>query len=365
MLLPIGPRSPGRALSRRRLLAAGALGALSVATLPGCGPVRFGGPAPYTPPPPGIDDLYRTDLLELLHRALAGADALLDAAPDPELAAALQVLVDALPVQRSALLTGAQAEREQEASSQAPAGDPVPVPEPPADAPTDTAGLVSVLVELRELAADAALQVSGSLARPITAIAARTAWSVRRLHLASGEGEVPALRTAGQLVPAREVPASDQPTIGAEVDYHDTLESTQQEQWYAGYLHEVLAAHAEGEERERDLALAERHRARAEQLGVSAEEDGAAVIPRQAVYALPGGTFDDQLAAQLPTLLAEGLLVDHISLAGAAPFERRTLPIIAAMQEAEVLVDLVTRMQPLPSLEIEDPPPAEGSDGGG
>ncbi|MGO1505807.1 MAG: DUF4439 domain-containing protein, partial [Brachybacterium sp.] len=82
---------------------------------------------------------------------------------------------------------------------------------------------------------------------------------------------------------------------------------------------------------------------------------GALVVPRQAVYAIPGGTLDAQLAGQLPTLLAQGLLIDHIALTGAAPFERRALPIAAALAEAERLAALVDRMDPLPSLQVEDP----------
>ena len=54
----------------------GALGVLALAGLPGCGRIAVGGPEAYTPPPPGIDDLYRADLLDVLDRAIAGAEAL-------------------------------------------------------------------------------------------------------------------------------------------------------------------------------------------------------------------------------------------------------------------------------------------------
>lgn len=160
-------------------------------------------------------------------------------------------------------------------------------------------------------------------------------------------------------MPTREVPATDPPSIGAESDYHSTIERAQLEEWYAGYLHEVLAARSEDESRQQHLDLSERHRRRAAELGVIAEQDGAPVVARQAVYAIPGGTLDAQTAAQLPTLLARGLLIDHVALVGAAPFERRPLPIAAALQEAERLAPLVDRMEPLPSLEVEQPPPVE------
>lgn len=337
----------------------------------------MGGPEPYTPPPPGIDDLYRADLLDVLDRAIAGAEALadpgsdsdpVDEAPDPPgassdgptgpaLTGVLAMLVDALPAQRAALLTGAEAERAATAGSD-PGATPSP---PPPDAPTDTAGLVAVLVELRLLAADAARQVSGSLARPVVAIAAHSAWSARRLHVAAAAGDVPPLRPSEEIVPSRAVPTTDPPTVGAEVDYDSTIERAQQEEWYAGYLYEVLAARTTDDgEREADLAHSDRHRARAESLAAIAEEDGAPVVPRQAVYALPGGTLDDRMAAELPRMLAEGLLVDHAALVGAAPFDRRPLSILATMQEGELLAARTDEMPPLPGLEVEDPAPSDG-----
>src|SRR5690625_488211 len=69
------PRAAALRPSRRRLLMAAPgllLGAGGAAALSGCGTVRLGGPEKYTPPPPGIDDLYRTDLIALLDRAIAG-----------------------------------------------------------------------------------------------------------------------------------------------------------------------------------------------------------------------------------------------------------------------------------------------------
>ncbi|MGP5098944.1 DUF4439 domain-containing protein [Brachybacterium alimentarium] len=361
MLLPIGSRSAAPSFTRRRLLSTGTAGVLALIALPGCGAIRFGGPATYTPPPPGIDDLYRVDLLELLDRALAGAQILRDAAdaaqtPDPSLSVVLEDLIISLPIQRTALLTGAQAEREQDDSSD-PTGSAAASSD---DAPQDGAGMIAVLVELRELAVDAARQVSGSLARPIAALAAHTAWSAKGLQRATDAGEVPALRVPEDLVASREVPDTDPPSVGAEVDYHSTLQDAQQQEWYAGYVHEVLAARTTDDERTQHLALSDRHRERAEQLGTIAEEDGGPVVLRQAVYALPGGELDDELAAQLPTLVAQGLLVDHIALVGAAPFGRRPLPLIAALEAAETLVGRVETMDPLPSLAAEDLPTSDG-----
>ena len=353
-LLPAAPVTTRRGVLRI------AVGAMITLPLAGCGRVSLGGPEEYTPPPPGIDDLYRIDLLTLLHRVTAGTDhvvqALDPAAGEPALPAALTALSTALPIQRTALLTGAQLERELEAEE-----DPAPgrtTPPPPADAPTDIAGLLGALEELRDLAAAAARQVSGSLARPVIAIGAHTAWIGVRLRTAAGTtGATPAptpAPTADELAPSREVPATDPPSIGAQADYHTMIEQTQQEEWFAGYLHEVLAARVEDEARQQHLDQAELHRTRAEQLGLIAEEDHAPVVARQAVYAIPGGTLDAELAGELPTLLSQGLLVNHIALVGAAPFERRPLSLAAALTEAERLAALVDRLEPLPSLEVED-----------
>lgn len=364
MLASPRPRVPAPALRRRSVLrgtlAVLAAGGLGAGALSGCGRVALGGPEEYTPPPPGIDDLYRRDLLVLLERAIAGAEAVTSAGTgdDPALSADLTVLVGALPVQRRALLTGAEQEREVEASADP---DPAATGAPaPTDVPGDVPALLAVLVELRDLAADASRQVSGSLARASSALAAHSAWIALRLRSSAGAGEVTASPSAEDLVPRREVPATDPPSVGAQEDYRTAIERTQQEEWYAGHVHEVLAARTEGAQRESHLAQTELHRTRAEQLAVAAEEDGAPVVVRQAVYGLPGGQLDDATAGTLPTTLAQGLLLDHLALVGAAPFDRRPLSIAAALAEAELLAGRVDRVDPLPGLVVEEPPPAEG-----
>ena len=77
-------------------------------------------------------------------------------------------------------------------------------------------------------------------------------------------------------------------------------------------------------------------------------------MARQAVYALPGGTLGKQAAGELPTQLAQGLLVTQLTVVGAAPFERRPLSISAALEEAGELASLRAELDPLPSLVPEE-----------
>lgn len=327
------------------------------ALLTGCGSVQLGAPEQYSPPPPGIDDLYRTDLITLLERAIAGAEALSppadDPAPDPAVSEMLSTLGQALPLQRAALLTGAQRERELDAAEDP---DPaLPPPPPPPDAPQDLGALVAVLVELRDMGAMAARQVSGALARPVSALAAHAQWAAVRLQAAGSQGEIPPTPSAEEIVPSRQVPETDPPSIGATSDHHLAVETAQDQEWYAAYVYEVLAARTEDEAaRTAHLDATARHRDRARDLGEAAEQDGAPVVPRQVVYALPGGTLDDRAAGQLPTQLAHGLLVTHVTVVGAAPFERRALSIAAALEEATVLAGRSAVLEALPSLLPDD-----------
>src|SRR5690606_16012572 len=89
------------------------------------------------------------------------------------------------------------------------------------------------------------------------------------------------------------------------------------------------------------------------------------VVARQAVYALPAGSLAEDAVGALPTRLSQSLLVDHLALVGAAPFERRPLPIAAALAEAERLGAVLEELPPLPSLTAEDPPAGRRTAGGG
>ena len=339
---PAVPR-PGR----RALL----LGAPALLALSGCGVARSGGPGECTPPPPGIDDLYRDDLLAALETCLAGARAVSDAVDpgaDPATADVLTALVQVLPVQRDALLTGGELE---DAADAAADGSPTPAPATSAAPSQDAAGLVTALSDLRVLCTQAARQVSGSLARPVSAIGVHVQWAALRLVASAGAGTVAAVPAEEDVVPTREVPETDPPSIGAEVDYHSTLEAAQDQEWYAGYVHEVLAARAEGDERQARLDESSLHRDRAAALAAIAEEDGATVVERKAVYPLPVEPLDDRTAGELPGQVAVAVMEAHLALAGAAPFARRPLSLVAAIAEASVLAPITGSMDPLPSLE--------------
>jgi hypothetical protein len=337
---------------RRAVLAAGLLAAPFA--LSGCGRVRLGQPAPYTPPPEGIDDLYRRDLLDLLERGLAARVSAEDETRD--LVAGVQ---KAFGRQRAAMLTGAEAQDEASdasdgGSSSAAASTRAGTSDGTGDpAPEDLEGLAGLLVEIRELCTDAARQVSGSLARPMLATGVFAAWAAQRLARVADAPAPSAPRTEDRIEPAREVPDSDPPSIGAEVDYHSSLERAQEDEWYAGYLREVLAASASGKERSGLLDQCEADRERAESLGSFAREDGAEEVLREAVYPLPGGAVTRQLREEEPAELALTLVEDHVILAGAAPFERRPLSIAAALDQAVLLASLRSSLSALPTLDAD------------
>lgn len=355
--MPPAPPRHAPALGRRRLLAA-ALTGTGALLLAACGPVRLGQPEAYTPPPPGIDDLYREDLLAALEVCRAGAEQLAASPPstasdgggsvaDPAaLASSLDVLQEALPQQRSALLTGAEQEKED-------AGEDVS-PVAPSTAPQDPPALVQALVDLRDLCVDAARQVSGALARPVAAIGAHAQFEALRIARAAGGITVSPPLAAEDIVATREAPTADPASIGAPVDYEKALQEAQDLEWYSGYACEVLASRLEDEEQEQQIAAAALHRGRAEALGAIAEEDGAPVVVQEPVYALPEQPLTAETAAQLPRDMAQSLLIAHLALTGAAPFERRPIAIAAALEEAVALSSLQTQMAAVPSLEAED-----------
>ncbi len=342
---PDSPRSP--APSRRSVLGWG-LGASAVLAVAGCGTVRVGQPAAYTPPPLGIDDLYRADLLDLLDRLLSatagGAD------PREEIAGRIRELHAALVEHRDALLTGAETQKEQDASSASDDGG--------AQAqPVDAAALVDLLGQMIALGADACVQCSGSLARVVAAIVSHLQWAAGVLVLAAGEAALtaPAPPAEAALVPSREVPTSDPPSVAATVDYEAALQEAQGDEWYAGYALEVMAARATDDATRAPLLDASgAHRDRARRLARIAQEDQLTGVPQEAVYPLPGGGLDEETLAELSAGIGQGLLEDWVAMVGAVPFAHRAFAVASALAEAHGLVGVVSAVPVLPSLSADD-----------
>lgn len=352
--MPGPTRSPAprsSAPSRRSVLRWG-LGASAVLAVAGCGSVRVGQPAAYTPPPLGIDDLYRADLLDLLDRLLeataGGAD------PREEIAGRVRELHAALVEHRDALLTGAEAQKEQDASS---AGHGASDGGGAEAQPVDAAGIVDLLGQMIALGADACVQCSGSLARVIAAIVSHLQWAAGTLVLAAGDAALAAPAPPGEdaLVPTREVPTSDPPSVAATVDYEAALQEAQGDEWYAGYAFEVMAARAtDAAARTPLLDTSGLHRDRARRLARIAEEDQITGVPQEAVYPLPGGGLDAATLEELPAGIGQGLLEDWVAMVGAVPFARRAFAVATALAEAHGLVGAVSAIPVLPSLSADD-----------
>lgn len=340
--IPANPAATGGALDRRRLLqlaaAAGAAGLLT-----GCGGIRLGQPETYTPPPEGIDDLYLADLQDALATALELARAGVES-PDAASATA-QELSLALADQQQALLTGAQAEDAESSSSDGSSATP--------RSPVPAQQLLDAITDLRDLTIDAARQCSGALARPVIAIGAHLSWVMPRLATAASLPAPSAPPAPKHITATRTVPASDPPSIGAPSDYATLLELMQSDEWFAGYVFEVLAARTEGKRRRHFRRRSRTHRDRARRLGTFADEAGATVVAQEAVYPL-----DEKLMAEgevrVQAVIDERLLDGHVALVGAAPFEKRPLPISAALTQATWLADVQGHLAALPSLETED-----------
>lgn len=330
-------------LPRRRLLRAGALWGLGAAgtagLLTGCGPVRLGQPARQPPPPPGIDELYRRDLITTLHRAIdACAGIPTDQLGDPE-------LTEVLAQQRAAMDTGAEAE---EASS-AGTSDGADAPEP-ADA-GDTAALMDALADLAVLGTQAARQTSSRLASPVSAIAARAGWAAGRLASVVGVPLAVQVPREQDITPAREVPVSDPPSTAATADLATLLGPVQKNELYAAYVREVLASRAsEGSEQDRLMGLVDQHRDRAERLAEIADGvQGAEQVVQEPVAPLPSNIDDAVLTEQMLDLT---LLEQHVQLVGAMAAEQRPLPIHATLLIGGQLVRTAAQLPPLPGLEM-------------
>lgn len=338
---------PSRRLVLRGTLAVPAAGL--VTGLAACGPVRIGQPAPYTPPPPGIDDLYRPDVQS---RLTSVAEVLTSGtAPQPlrELVAHLR---SANAIQQEALLTGAEKGGKSSGSSSTSAGG---ASDGGGDAVIDGNALVDALEVVRDLTADACIQCSGSLSRVLAAIGAHCTWAAGRAAALLGDPGVgitppPA---ADALRPTRTVPRSDPPSVGNQDDYQAYLTRTQADEWYAGYVEEVMAARADDPAtRDALLTSSTGHRDRATLLAQMADADGLHAVAEEPVYPLPAGGEDPKAVQMLPGRISESLLIDWVSMVGAVPFARRAACVATAYETAAGHSRLAGSLAPLPSLSI-------------
>lgn len=342
---------PASRPSRRALLTGGAL--IATGALASCGRLRLGQPAEYTPPPMGIDDIYREDLLESLGTLRSAVRGDLDA---PEGAReALSELRSALAEHVRALTTGAEAPASASASDAGATASTASTSSGASGsaqkAPTDLPSLLVLLGRTITLAAGACVQCSGSLARVVAAIAAHLQWASGRIVRTADDSELsaPAVPAPEDIPADRTVPDSDPPSVAAASDYESSLRKTQGDEWYTGYVYEVLAARLDEKDSARKglLSRAEDHRARAETMDDWAAKGGFAPAARQGVYPMP----EDQERPALDRMLATALLTDWVIMVGAVRFDERAQAVVWALEEARSLVTTSSRLAPLPSLE--------------
>jgi hypothetical protein len=188
------------------------------------------------------------------------------------------------------------------------------------------------------------------LVRTVLATGVFAAWAAARLHRLGAADAPEDVPDPDDIEPTREVPSSDPPSIAAPVDHEAVLADVQEDEWYAGYAYEVLAASADDEKRERLLTWSDECRERAEALARVAEDEGYDPVLRRAVYPLPGGTLTPELIVQLPEDLATALLSDHVVLAASAPFDQRPLPIATALVQGVRLASITDALDPLTSV---------------
>lgn len=351
------PFDASRRPTRRAALTLGAVAATG-GLLAACGPVRWGGPASYTPPPVGIDDVYRPELLAALDELRTTVPHVVSTVP--EVGIQVTDLGGALGEQRDALLTGAEASASATPSSSSGGSDGSSSSSTGSSAsdggssePVPLWHLVQLLEASATLCADACVQCSGSLARVVGAIGSHHLWTAGRLAALAQDPTVPAptAPAAEAIAPTRPVPTSDPPSVAATVDYQTELQETQADEWYSGYVFEVLAARTtDATERTRMLDASTVHRDRARSLAAIAAEDQIASVLQEPVYGLPGGEAPTTLDG-LPPELSATLLADWVALAGASPFARRATMIATAYAEAVTLSGVASALVPLPGLE--------------
>ncbi|WP_172797131.1 DUF4439 domain-containing protein [Devriesea agamarum] len=317
----------------------------SLVGLSACG-LRIGQPASYTPPAPGIDELFRNKMLGLVSA--------LDDATGPNgskiktvapAQGVLSALSSALSVQRGALLTGAETERVK-------AGQKVTGTTPSPGIASGPDGVLEALVRIRDLAADGAQVCSGSLTRLLVSIGAFHTWAATAFGRHIG-ATVPPARPASALRPTEPVKAHDVVSIGTQEQYAAALRTVQRSRWEAAYAMEVLAARpSQAPSRGAWVRAAAEHRTQAVELGKQLAGLGQAPVTQEPAYRLPSQPLNAADEAALPRLIAENLLSGYVELAAAAPLSARAVPTATALAQGEKLGSLTDTLAPLPGVTV-------------
>lgn len=328
--------------------------------------IEVGSPASYTPPPPGIDELYRTDALARTTALLASLSApggaaafTVDGASD--VSAALADLprqwAEDLGAHERALQTGAEAEASAAASdggastgSRSPAGESASAE----GEAIEPASLARALADLRDLYAFGAIQVSGTLARLFASAGSWCTWALSRLtRLASALGidvQAPEAPALGALIPTRDVPANDPPVATAASELTALLPRAQTAEWEAAYALEVVASRDDSETRSRLVGWVGVHRERAEAYGEVASAVGLEPVRREAGYPLPSPLDAARLTA-LTREVSFTSLTNAIALTYGAPFTHRAPFVAAWLTEAGNYAEIAAGFESLPGLE--------------
>lgn len=339
-----------KGLARRGFLA-GILAAPLLASCTGPTRIAIGQRETYTPPPPGIDEIYRTELLTSV-TDLAGI--LETARPHEDFPS---FLTSAIATHQRALRTGAEQEKiaSAEANRTEKGGSAHESAAAGTQAPVERAMLDAArgLAALRDLYAHATIQVSGDFADLCAAGSAWTEWAALRLTRvakAAAVAGVSAPKPFTDMEPSREVPAIDPPEAAETHLIETPLERAQTDENFAAYALEVAATRVKADQREAYLKAANVHASRAETFGEVAEHLGLPLVAREAGYALPR-PLDAEGAANLRLKVTSRTLTNAVELAGLAPLSERAPFLTAALESAKALEALRETLPPFPGID--------------
>lgn len=346
-------RPTQKVLARRGFLVA----AITAPALAGCSGQRriaIGEREAYTPPPPGIDEIYRTDLLQSVTDFASNLAKTESRGDFPSFLAA------ALTTHQRALRTGAEQEEtasaEAKESSRTTAASAAPGSSSKMPAEKAMAESARSLAALRDLYAQAAIQVSGDFADLCASGAAWAEWAASRLAHRAHEAKIEGVSGPEQFTdaePSREVPKIDPPEPAEASLIEVPLQRAQEDENFAAYALEVAATRVEKERRDSYVKAARSHAARAEEFGKVSERLGFEPVAREAGYALPR-PLDAKKAAEMRIDITSRSLANAVELVGLAPFGERAPFLFAALESAKSLEPLHERLAPFPGIDAGD-----------